>query len=68
MKDEQRWPEGARMGIIDKQAAGVRMIAWVADAERSRQAAALSGWPCARQRVSDRPCADCAFAGIRRAL
>jgi hypothetical protein len=22
MKDEQRWPEGARMGIIDKQAAG----------------------------------------------
>jgi hypothetical protein len=30
MKDEQRWAEGAWMGIIDKQAAGVRTIAGVA--------------------------------------
>jgi hypothetical protein len=60
MKDEQRWPEGARMGIIDKQAAGVRTIAGVAGAERFRQAATLSGVAVrARQRVPDRPCADC---------
>jgi hypothetical protein len=65
------------MGIIDKQAAGVRMIAGVNDAERSRQAATLSGVavrasafptglaPTSLSPASDAPCSPGSGAGDR---